>query len=356
MKQTVTITGENMNVVVENAEATAAKTATAAPKKTKAQKRMDALRALGYDMSKYFTLGDEQVVEIKDGKAVPVDFVQIAPDEDDVVEKKLVEGGYVNNWSLFRRWVMSQMFHMLRDMEERRWSFNETLQHRGYEYQWQMLEREIYAQMKMQKHGDTANASMRNRWFNGETAYGMATDYIAKLRKYVEDELIYRKDKVTGLPDKSHYKHTCKGNPYVRLQNKDIFVSDLMRKVYYPLQELANTMLNTPSYEVLYKTIVKFNKTRKHLVLNTKQSTVFINAYKGSGAYFTMRNLIMFHNVRFRIGGKYSSEYQSLNHLEGLAKDCAIHEEGWRMLGILKELINESGISVKGKIAEWKKD
>ena len=41
MKQTVTITGENMNVVVNNAEA--APTAVVSGTKTKAQKRMDAL-------------------------------------------------------------------------------------------------------------------------------------------------------------------------------------------------------------------------------------------------------------------------------------------------------------------------
>ena len=353
MKQIATITGENLNVVVKNVEASAKEAPT--QKKTKAEKRMDTLRALGYDMSKYFTLGDEQVVEIKDGKAVPVDFVQIAPDEDDVVEKKLVEGGYVNNWKLFRRWVMSQMFHILRYMETSGESFNETLQCSGYEYQWRMLENEIYAQMKMQKHGDYDNANMRNMWFNGETAYFMAVDYIEKLKKYVEDELIYRVDKKTGCIDKEHYKHTCHGLPYVRINNKNIFVVDLQNKVYYPLIEMAHLMGNTPSYDVLYKTLKKFNKVRKHLSWNTKQSSDFINAYKGSGSYFTMRNLIMFHGVRFRIGGKFTSEAQSLKHLDILAKDCVDHNEGWRMLGILKELISESGISIQGKIDEWNK-
>ena len=353
MKQIATITGENLNVVVKNVEASAKEAPT--QKKTKAEKRMDTLRALGYDMSKYFTLGDEQVVEIKDGKAVPVDFVQIAPDEDDVVEKKLVEGGYVNNWKLFRRWVMSQMFHMLRDMEKYGKSFNEVLQRKGYEYQWRMLENEIYAQMKMQKHGDSDNAKMRNMWFNGDVASDMAAGYISKLKAYVENNLIYRVDKKTGLLDKEHYNHTCHGLPYVRINNKNIFVADLQKKVYAPLYEMASTMCSTASYEVLYRTIKNFNKVRKHLYWNTKQSNDFINAYKGSGSYFTMRNLIMFHGVRFRIGGKFTSEAQSLKHLDILAKDCVDHNEGWRMLGILKELISESGISIQGKIDEWNK-
>ena len=348
MKQIATITGENLNVVVENA-GTAGTSATAR-KKTKAEKRMDALRALGCDMSKYFTLGDEQVVEIKDGKAVPVDFAQIA-DGADSTEKKLVEGGYVNNWSLFRRWVMSQMFHYLRDMEDGRYSFNGLLQRHGYEYQWQMLEREFYAQMKMQRHGDRDNAAMRDMWFNAGTAHDMAVDYIEKLKAYVKDNLIYRKNRNGEIK----FKHTCKGHAYVRLGKENIFVSDLNKKVYLPLFQLAEAMLLKSSAEDLYKLVHKFNKTRKHLAAKTKQSRAFIDAYKGSGAYFTMRNLIMFHGARFA-GSKYASEALSLRYLDALAADCIKEEEQWRMLGILKELIRDSGISVRGKINEWKKD
>ncbi len=349
MKQIATITGENLNVVVKNVEAAAGEAQ--AHKKTKAEKRMDALRAMGYDMSKYFTLGDEQVVEIKDGKAVPVEFVQIAPDADDV-EKKLVEGGYVNNWSLFRRWVMSQMFHMLRDMQEYHLSFNETLQRHGYEYQWKMLEREFYAQMKMSKHGDRDNAARRSMWFNGETAHYMAVDYVMQLKKYIDDNLTYRKNRKGKLK----YKHTCKGNAYIRLSNTNVFVSDLEKKVYAPLMNLAVAMKGTSSVETIYKTVHTFNQMRKHLAARTKQSMEFINAYKGSGAYFTMRNLIMFHGARFTKDGEPLSQEMSLLELERMASDCVTYGEAWRMLGILKQLIKDSNISVRGKIDEWKKN
>lgn len=130
MKQIVTITGENLNIVTKNVEATAA------TKKTKAQMRLDALKAAGVDVSKYFPLGDDQLIKIENGAAVPVDMDDAANDE---VGKKIVEGGYVNNWKLFRRWVMSQMFHMLRQMETDKLTFNEVLQRKGYEYQWRML-------------------------------------------------------------------------------------------------------------------------------------------------------------------------------------------------------------------------
>ncbi len=342
MKQIVTITGENLNIVTKNVEATAA------TKKTKAQMRLEALKAAGVDVSKYFPLGDDQLIKIENGAAVPVNMDDATID---AVGKKIVEGGYVSNWKLFRRWVMSQMFHMLRQMETDKLTFNEVLQRKGYEYQWRMLENELYAQVKMSEHGDFDNVGSRNRWFNGDVASDMATDYISKLRKYVDDNLIYNVKKDKDGNDKKTYKHTCKVTPYVRLQNKDIFVSDLEKKVYTPLREIANEMAAVPTYKQLYDAVHKFNKNRKHLEWNTKQADAFINAYKGSGAYYTMRNLIMFHGARFLKGGRKMSEAASLKELESKAK--SYDEQGWRMLGVLKQLIKESGIDIQGKINEW---
>lgn len=215
-----------------------------------------------------------------------------------------------------------------------------------------MLENELYAQVKMSEHGDFDNVGSRSRWFSGDVASNMATDYISKLRKYVDDNLIWKKDK-DGKKTKS-FKHTCKGNPYVRLQNKDIFVSDLEKKVYTPLREIANEMAAVPTYKQLYDAVHKFNKKRKHLAWDTKQSDAFINAYKGSGSYYTMRNLIMFHGARFWKNGRKMSEANSLKELESKAK--LYDEQGWRMLGVLKQLILNNDIDIQGKINEWHKD
>jgi hypothetical protein len=47
------------------------------------------------------------------------------------------------------------------------------------------------------------------------------------------------------------------------------------------------------------------------------------------------------------------SEANSLKELESKAE--LYDEQGWRMLGVLKQLIKESGIDIQGKINEWKK-
>ena len=112
-------------------------------------------------------------------------------------------------------------------------------------------------------------------------------------------------------------------------------------------------MYDSNTYKEVYDAVHEFNKKRKHLAWDTKQSDDFINAYKGSGSYYTMRNLIMFHGARFWKNGRKMSETNSLKELESKAK--LYDEQGWRMLGVLKQLIKENNISVQGKILEWKK-
>lgn len=344
MKKSVTITGENLNVVVNDVVETTSTPVSASHVMSKAEKRIALLRRSGVDTSCYFPLGTDQVIKIKDGCAIPVDMT-------DDVESQLVDGGFINHYTLFRRWVMAQTFAMLRKMETDDTNFSSLIQEKGYEYQWKMLERELYAQTKMLEHDDYDNLQARFRWFKGSVVANMCEDYICKLQKYIEDTLVYRQK---GWYKKV-YKHTCKGNPYIRFCGENIFVSDIESKVYGPLRvfkQMFRDYANVSSVEKLYRSVVLFNKTRKKLPWATKQSDAFINAYKGSGAYFTMRNLIMFHGARFVEDGEKLSQELSLKQVERYAVEYK--KDGWKMLGVLKELIQVSGISIDKKIDEWR--
>lgn len=339
MKQSVTITGENLNVVMNGVVA-----ATEAPARmmSKAEMRIATLKAKGIDTSCYCTLGTDQVVKIENGKAIPVEMM-------DEVEKKMVEGGYINHYTLFRRWVMSQMFRMLRKQVDQRTSFTQLIQNHGYEYSWRVVERELNAQAKMYKNGDSENYVARNRWFNNDIVADMMKSYISRLQDHVENKLMYRKN-AKGY---DVYKHTCKGNPYVRIGGKNVFVSDLEKKVFSPLRRLVCEVSSTPDVAKAHAAIVKFNRLRKKMQSETKMDQFFINAYKGSGAYFTCKNLILFHGATFRDGGKFLGQKKSLRYLEEKAQEY--RTEGWRMMGVLKQLISDSGISISAKIDEWEK-
>ena len=162
------------NKATDNGKKTAVKTAAA---------RIAALKAAGIDTSNYFSLGEQMVVKVVDG--VPVEVT-----DDDPVFNKIKTGGYISHYKLFRRWVMAQMFRILREMDERNLSFNKVLQGFGYEYQWRMVENEFLAQMKMFRHGDTSCLKQRKLFFDGKTLADMIDDYIDKLKAYIEDNLM----------------------------------------------------------------------------------------------------------------------------------------------------------------------
>ena len=334
MKRNVMISGE-----FTLSEMTGSNANASAKKGKNAKARIEALKAAGVDTSNYFPMGEDMVIKVVDG--VPTQVL-----DDDPIFQYITKGGYLNHYKLYRRWVMSQMFHILKDMNRKDMSFNAIIQHRGYEYQWKVVENELYAQMKMEKNMDLQSLSGRAMWFNSDSVAMMAEDYVRSLKDYIDGALTYRIDK-KGV---RKFKHTCKGAPYIRLGSECIFVADVQKKVFDPLQKAIKAIKNSKTATELYVNVFKFNRQRKSLKWDTKQSDAFINAYKGSGSYYTMRNLIMFHGARFK--GAPTQE-ESLLLVEENAKEYIY--EGWRMLGVLKQLIADSGISVEGKIRDWRK-
>lgn len=327
MKRNVMISGEF--TVSELTSATAAQGSKNTPKPRKAQERIEALRKAGVDVTGYFAMNDEQIIRIEDN-------VPRYVEDDDPIFARIAEQGYIGNYKLYRRWVMAQMFRMLRTMENYNWNMTKCIQSHGYEYSWKVLENELYAQSKMIKHGDTESYFERHYWFDAAVAINMAKDYMDKLREYVSSLTV---------------RH-CKGKPYKRIKGQDIFLTDIPPKVYAPIERcIADMASGVGDVRKLYKAVHNFNLCRVCFHWGTKIADVFINAYKGAGGYFTMKNLIMFHGARFFEGSKKLSLDKSLTALECYKEDY--RDEGWRMIGVMKELIAKNNISIRQKQQEW---
>lgn len=229
MKRNVIISGD-----FTISELTAPKPSNASKPKTAAD-RIAALKAAGIDTSCFFPMGSDMVVKVVDG--VPVQVL-----DDDPIYQGIASGGYVNVHPLFRRFVMAQMFRLLRRMERTGESFNALVQYNGYEYQWRMLENELHAIAKMQENNDTACFSQRVLWFNKDVVSAMIDDYLPKLRSRV-DKLTYRRNKRGEMV----YKHTCKGMPYVKIAGKNIFLDDLGSKIYAPVIKASLAVKQRPT-------------------------------------------------------------------------------------------------------------
>lgn len=303
-----------------------------------ARERIEALRAVGVDVSHLFAMqganGGECVASNKDGQLTVLD-------DDDPLFRLITAQGDVPNRRLFRRWVMAQMFRMMTSTDYRSnepVGVTEMIHRLGYEYQWKMLLNELHAQMKMERR-DPENFADRNRWFNAGVVAAMAEEHIKQLKKRVDAQKTRK----------------CKGVPYKRVGGRNIFVEDLEAKVYRPLQALVYGIREAKDAARLYAAAKRFDGHRFKMPYDTPQCKEWVNAYKGAGAFSTMQNLIRFHGCTLIDDyGKRQDKYQSLAFLTAKA-EAYKNGEGWRLLAVLKKMLDDNNIDIRKKMAEWRK-
>ena len=308
---------------------------------TKAKERIEALKKAGVDVSELFAMQSADGLEFIASKR---DGVISILEEDDPIFQAIIIQGTIPNRQLFRRWVMAQMFRIIYITTNTHGAYkpigvSEVIRNMGYEYQWKMLNNELYAQHKMMQNGDVDNFRDRNRWFNKRVVLDMAKDYIEKLKKRFE-KLKLRK---------------CKGVPYKRINGQNIFVDDFDKKVIKPLLFAVHKIQHAENTYELWHSVQEFNKRRIKMHWDIPQNAAWLDAYKGAGAFFTMQNMIRFHNcVIIDDNGKTLSKNASLAFLNKKAK-LYENREGWRLIGMLKKMLDDNNIDVVAKMKEWRK-
>lgn len=294
--------------------------------------KIKALQKAGIDTTGMFsmisTTGKEFVGKVnEDGK-----FMVLM--DDDPIFKSIKDNGHINNPKLFRRWIMSQMFHMLATGD-----FTKALNAKGYYYQWSMLLNELKAQSKMEKHGDRENLEQRRMFFNRKIVMEICNDYICKLQNHLDK-----------LPGKGGKK-----SMYLKFRDNYMLREDLQTKYVKPLIDVMISMADMSTATDLFNAASYFYSLIRKTWMrrDISMSQEFKSAYKGTGAYFTFRNIILFHPdivVKPNMSVK-----RTLVWLDQEAKECATYGNGWRMLAILKDILAYNRVDLKAKINSWRK-
>ena len=294
--------------------------------------RMGKLNAMGIDTGKYFA------VELDNGTKIHLivdekgDIVQA---HEDKIANKIIEDGYVRNTKLHRRFVMAQMFQGLnyKSYNGDKGGYNEWLKRHDFKYAFNMMLEEIRVLGKLEER-DKETFIERSHFFTRDVISKTMEDYIAELVKYVD-----------ALPTKK-----CKGVPYKRVKGKDIFVDDLEKKLYTQFRRDVSRTKYTSNYNELYKVVKTFMNKMIALPYNTPKSKAWIDAYKGEGAFYTLKNLVMFHNCGIQVDG---------NMVHGAAAVSVLNKklneykgEGWRMFALMKKVIVDNNFDFKKKMSE----
>ena len=314
---------------------------------TNKNERMEKLANNGIEIGKYFTFdfpeglsANTKIHVILDESGVP----QLATDKaDDAILNEIIESGYVKNTKLHRRFVMAQMFHHLnyKSYNGKYSGYNDCINRSyGYDYTFRMMLEEVKVLSKLEER-DKDTFAERSHFFTKDVVVATMEDYMNKLKAYID-----------SLPSKS-----CKGVPYKRIKGKNIFNVDIDKKVYAPLRRNISRMKSARNYKVMHSVLSSFMRDMIKLPYDTPKSKAWFDAYKGEGAFYTLKNLVMFHDcyiegacgIRHYNSGAVSYLNEKLNAYKG---------EGWRMFALMKKVIADNDIDTKthiGKVCNYNK-
>ena len=297
--------------------------------------RMAKLNAAGINTNKYFS------VDLDNGTTIHLiidengDCRQV---KNDPIAEQIITDGYVRNTKLHRRFVMAQMFHMLNYVSYtgRDKGYNDCLRNMyGYDYTLKMMLEEVKVLSKLEVR-DKESFDERSHFFTKAIIVSVLDDYLEKLMKYI-----------SGFPNKK-----CKGIPYKRVKGENIFVEDLDKKIYMPIRFKISDIKRSRNYAEIYNILSGFMKNAIKLPYTTPKSKAWIDAYKGEGAYYTLKNLVMFHDcgIENLYGMPMIYGTEAVNYIT--RKLDAYKGEGWRMFALMKKVISDNRFDFKAAMAK----
>lgn len=159
-------------------------------------------------------------------------------------------------------------------------------------------------------------------------------DYVVELNKHIN-----------AMPVKK-----CKGVPYKRIKGNNIFVADIEKKIYTPFRNDIWRIKYASNYNEIYKIVKTFMNKMVSIPYNTPKSKAWIDAYKGEGAFYTLKNLVMFHGCGIKIDGHMVYGAAAMSVLQKRLNEYK--GEGWRMFALMKKVITDNGFDFKARMAE----
>ena len=255
--------------------------------------------------------------------------IEVSSEVDEVVEDK-----QVNNEKLFRRWVMAQTFKMLyttsynldTKIYERGWDAY-LRNNYSYMYQFSMLADEIKTLAKLEIV-DKDEFEERSQFFTQDVVVETCKDYVRKFNKYVS---------------KNQYEKY--NDIYVKLSKYGVVDLKELKSIREDYAKLIESMEEAETYAELNVFFKKFMAKMNKLPKETVMSRVWRDAYKGNGAYYTLKNMIMFHGCLIR---ECDNENQSLQYLINYCKSLKSGNQ-WRLHELLKDTIQYNSFKFGNK-------
>lgn len=233
---------------------------------------------------------------------------------DKSVTQEIIEDGYIKN-SKHRRFVTAQMFRMLRFPG----GYNEYLKRLPYAYQWEMLV------------GD---------WHHSSELKAIAHLERADRKEFARRTYFFNVDVIIKMLDDFVYQSACadvRGAYYGKAISVAIDEALALRESLYKYRQ----------YDDVFKKVRGWYHYNAHIIkyvartCGFKHSKDWIDAFKGSGAYYTMQNLVCYHDCKLQTPfGSLTGEF-AVAYLDS-QMNLVDRKYGYQWFGMLKEMIEQN--------------
>jgi hypothetical protein len=201
-----------------------------------------------------------------------------------------------------------------------------------YMYQFKMMTEEVRVLSKLQKKDRTV-FNERSKFFTLDVVKEVLENYVKAVEEYFRGQTV---------------RH-CKGRPYIYIKSYgNCFTDEIDTRVLSPIKVLVDMCKKCYNYSEMYDTLCMLNKVMVKLPYHTKKSKAWVDAFQGSGAYYSLRNLVMYHDVVLPIGNVvYEKDLAvyALNELLGKYK-------GYQFNALLKKTIEYNNFDFKKSISK----
>ena len=238
-------------------------------------------------------------------------------------------GDNINNDNLHRRWVMAQWFRQYNNPKGYAYAVSQLTQR----YQWKMIDKELETLAKLEKK-DPDYFAERTVFFNINNIADMMLEYEQDLKNKVEHAKI---------------RH-CHGVPYIKIGGTDIFTADMDKKVYKPLRKAIVDFRKVSTYQAALSQYrwIKNQFISRYRSDRSKAGKTFLEAYKASGAYYTLQNMVLYHNCSIREYNRMTNSFvdrsycgsQAYAYMKSLLPEYK--NEGYRWTGMVRQCIKDN--------------
>lgn len=205
----------------------------------------------------------------------------------DNVETMILNNGYLSDNRLHKRWLIGQMLH---EKHYEPVSYNYFLEQKPYKYQWTTLLQELKNIVKKEKNllqlqtmlpADALNdlknqITVSKSFFNRNLAETMLQEYMTETMPcYLWRSACHK-----------HYKDKFEDRDH------NLMIIDTCHFIQKMLQESDDTLF--------LKLLTEFVQTKIFMPSTIKKSEAWTDAFRKNGAYYTMHDLIIYHNCKFR--------------------------------------------------------